>query len=248
MILKIAPDAGMTMLSGVAADSDAGKLSKSFSTGELVRMMELIEKTVQGFTRSSSRRLDAELCIIRLCQPELLPDAESLNARLTRLEEQLKSGSFVAAAPVKAVAPEILGEDERPPLPGDEDAPPEDVFAPEQTQPEEAPAGFWVDLVNAVRQELRPPVSGFFVATPNAPVQGTVRGDRVVLSCANSFTQEMINKPEILAIVSRKAAVILNRPVTVVAVDGSAKPVSNERMQRLMSFGREHSDIVKIKE
>ena len=247
LILKSAPDAGMTMLSGVAADSDVGRLSKAFSGGELVRMMELIEKTMQGFTRSASRRLDAELCMIRLCQPELQADAESLNARLTRLEEWLKSGSFVAAAPVKTAGAETPEEDERPPIPDDEDAPPE-ACAAAQMPAEEAPVGFWADLVGAIRQELRPPVSGFFAATPNAPVQGTIHGDKVVLSCANVFTLEMINKPEILALVSRKASAILNRPVTAIAVDGSAKPVNNERMQRLMTFGREHSDIVKIKE
>ena len=98
MILKTAPDAGLSMLSGVADQDDAVKLTRAFSSGDLVRMMELLETTMSGFTRSASRRMDAELCLIRLCQPELQLDAQSLNARLTRMEEQLKSGNFVAAA------------------------------------------------------------------------------------------------------------------------------------------------------
>jgi len=250
LILQTAPESGITMLSGVAADSEVSRLVKNFSTAELIRMMERIEQTMAGFTRSASRRLDAELCIISLCQPELQLDAASLNARLTRLEEQIKSGSFVAAAPAAAPqkaeeAPEE--EEEFPPMPDDSDAPPEDREIPEEPR-EQTPVGFWPDLVAGIRQELKPPVSGFFVTTPNGPVQGTLRGNQVILTCANGFTLEMINKPDILSLVSRKASSILGRQVSAVAVDKTAKPESNARIDRLMNFGREHSNIVKIKE
>ena len=41
---------------------------------------------------------------------------------------------------------------------------------------------------------------------------------------------------------------MLGRPVRACVVDSSAKPKGNPRMDRLMQFGREHSDIIKIKE
>ena len=41
---------------------------------------------------------------------------------------------------------------------------------------------------------------------------------------------------------------MLGRPVRACVVDISAKPQGNPRMDRLMQFGREHSDIIKIKE
>ena len=67
LIIKTAPEAGLTMLSGVAEDSQVSALARAISHGELVRMMELLETTMSGFTRSSSRRMDAELCLIRMC-------------------------------------------------------------------------------------------------------------------------------------------------------------------------------------
>jgi len=250
LILKTAPEAGISMLSGVAEDAQVTQLVKQFSAGELTRMMEQIEKTLSGFTRNASRRMDAELCIISLCQPQLQLDAQALNARMTRLEEQLKSGSFVVAAAPKADAQEVPDyDDDRPPPPTDEDAPmwEEDAPAPEPVK-DNTPTGFWTDLVSSIRQELRPPVSGFFVSTPNAPVQGIVQGNRVVLQCTNSFTLDMINKPEILSLVERKASALLGRPVSVTAEDKNAKPGTNAAMNRLMDFGRAHSDIVRIKE
>ncbi len=245
LILKTAPESGITMLSGVAEDAQAMQLAGRFSSGELVRMMTLLEDTMAGFTRSASRRLDAELCLITMCQPELQLDAESLNARLTRLEEQAKSGAFTCVQPAAA---NLTSEraDDRPPMPIDEDAPP--VYVEETVAETEEPVGFWTELVSAIRKELKPPVSGFFVSTPNAPIQGEFRGNQVVLKCANDFTLEMINKPDILALVGRKASAILNRPVTAKAVDRTARPENNARMEQLLSFGREHSDIVKIKD
>ena len=248
LVLKTAPQAGITMLSGVASDKEAARLTQAFSGGELIRMMEQLENTLAAFTRSASRRVDAELCIISLCQPELQLDAKALNARLTRLEEQLKSGSFtVAAAVEKGPAPAAEEpEEERPPMPTDEDAPME-MAAPEPVQ-DQTPVGFWSELVASLRQELRPPVSGFFLATPNSPVQGVLQGNQVVLCCTNPFTLEMINKPEVLMLVGRKASAILGRPVNAKAVDKTAGADNNAAMERLLAFGRDHSDIVRIKE
>ncbi len=246
LIIKTAPEAGLTMLSGVAEDSQVGALARTISHGELVRMMELLEATMAGFTRSASRRMDAELCLIRMCQPELQMDVQSIHARLTRVEEQMKTGSFVTAAPVQqptepqeeaAVAPEPVIEEVAP--------------IQEETTPvaeDTTPVGFWPELVSAIRQEMKPPIVGFFTATENAPVQGVLRGNQVVLRCNNEFTLEMVNKPEILDLVARKASALLSRVVKVTAEDGSQKPESNSNLDRLMDFGRAHSDIVNIKE
>ena len=248
LVLKTAGNAGITMLSGVASDKEALELTKALTSAELVRMMERLQETMAGFTRSASRRMDAELCIVELCQPELSLDTKALNARLTRLEEQVKSGAFVPAAPVKAekAAPEKEPyDDDRPPMPDDADAPPAEDAPP--VAESEAPVGFWSDLVAAVRKELKPPVSGFFVVTPNAPVQGALVGDRLELRCSNSFTAQMLDRPEILEVVSRKATAMLSHPVKAVTVDMSEKPAANPRMEQLMNFGRAHSDIVTIK-
>ena len=245
LILKTAPDAGFAMLSGVASDREASQLVKEISTAELVRMMELLETTMSGFTRSASRRLDAELCLIRLCQPELQMDAQSLNARLTRLEEQVKNGNFVAT-PTEKVAQKPV-EKQQPTKPVEEKTPAAEE-APATQAADEAPVGFWAELVSSIRKEMKPPMVGFFTTGDNAPVSGMLRGQTVVLQCSNSFTLDMVNKPEILAMVARKASAILGRQVNAKAEDASAASNNNEKLQRLMDFGRAHSDIINIKE
>ncbi len=240
MVIRTAPQEGISMLSGVASDREVVTLAERFSSGELVRMLGLLQQTAAGFIRSASRRMDAELCIVNLCQPELTLDSEALNARMTRIEDMLRSGSFaVKAAPAQE--------------PGDES--PAQAQLDAQPVPEEpvqiineAPIGFWTDVAAQVRRELKPPVSGFFAPSQNGPIQGVLQGGHLVLMCANAFTAEIINKPEVLELVARKASAKLGTAVQVSVVDSSSKNTKSEQMEQLLQFGRAHSDIVRIKE
>lgn len=248
LVLKTAPGAGITMLSGVASDEEVKALSTQLSSGELVRMMGLVQQTVADFSRSASRRMDAELCILEMAQPELSLDAKALNARLTRLEDQIKSGSFaVVQQPVAAAstvtAPATAAQPVAPAPAVQEEPQPHEVIPDDQV-----PLGFWAEVVAGVKQELKPPISGFLSAADNSPVKGAMRGGVLELRCTNAFTADMIGKPEVLEIVARKAAVQLGHPVKVITVDLSAKPDGNKRLNNLLQFGRQHSDIINMKE
>ena len=243
MILKTAPKEGISMLSGVASEEEVKMLAGRFSTGELVRMMNLIQQTASGFVRSASRRLDVELCLVNLCQPELSMDSDALNSRLTRIEEQLRSGIVSVAAEPRMLAE---AEEELPPAPNDQDALVESVV--EQPPIEQAPIGFWTDLVGQIRRELNPTLLGFFVTTPNAPVQGVLRDGSIVLQCGSKYIFDSVNKPEVLDLVARKASAALGRPVRAVPVDRTAKPVNSQQMEQLLAFGRANSDRINIKE
>ena len=242
MVMQSAPREAIGMLSGVASDDEVMNLSRRFTGAELFRMLELIQNTSAGFIRSSSRRMDAELCIVNLCQPELQLDAESLNARLTRLEDQIKSGSFSLCN--IEMSPSDQSE-ERPPLLDDQDAPP--AIQEQEQDYNEAPEGFWIEICSQVRKELKPPVLGFFSPTPNAPVQGVLKDRTIVLMCANAFTKQVVDKQDILELVARKASAKLGYPVRAVAADKTAVSTKSEQMEQLLQFGRAHSDVINIK-
>ncbi len=240
MMLKTAPKEGMTMLSGVADDGEIKQLLGAFSSGQLVRMISLIQQTAAGFTRNTSRRLDVELLIVNLCSPELSLDAEAMNARLTRLEDQLRGGLVQVAAQTPVV--------ETTPQPAVKDEP---VAAPVQEPVEKpkaaVPAGFWNDIVAELKTELPLSATGFFATTPNASVVGLINGDRLELRCQNQFVAGMINKPEIIQVIERKVSGRLGKPTPVFVTDGSI-PERSPQMEQLLKFGEAYSDIVKIKE
>jgi hypothetical protein len=86
------------------------------------------------------------------------------------------------------------------------------------------------------------------VASQNSPLRGALKGDMLELRCLNTFVAEAVNRPDILEVVTRKASAMLGRPVRVTVVDMSAKPVGNPHMEKMLNFGRAHSEVIKIKE
>ena len=245
LILKTAPAAGISMLSGVCTEAEAKELTGRFTPAELVRMLTVVQGTLSGFTRSGSRRIDAELCLMELCDPALRLDAPSLNARLSRVEEQLASGIL----PARAEAPRQAGQ--APSVPDDTDAPP--PFSDEDAPPDPGQAApaldvAWPEIAARVRSELKPPLIGFFAPSPKAPVQGRLRGDTLYLLCSAPFVLDMVGSPELLALVGRKAQAVLGRQVQVKAVDSTSAPGANANMQQLLAFGKAHEQTIKIKE
>ncbi len=162
LIRKTAPEGGQGLLTGGYEEKTLRALAEGFTAAELVQMMGILQKAQADLYRSSSRRLDAELCLIRLCDRHLAEDVEGLTARISRLEEQLACG--VSAAPAAQPAQPVRGpeppapvseeppppwEEEPPPL-VDQDLPPWDVEpappaapvrpAPPKPQPQPSPA------------------------------------------------------------------------------------------------------------
>lgn len=243
LVLKTAPKEGISLLSGVATDREVEQLCGRFSIGELTRMLNLIQSTIFGFTRSASRRMDAELCIVNLCQPELDTDTDALIARLTRLEEHVQTGSFIMQPAVSMPEPQL----ENAPAIQSNNVLKEEIKE-KATMQDEAPVGFWNDLAASVRKELNPVISGFFTTSANAPVRGILAGERFVLACENKFIVDIVNKPEVLTLVARKASAKLGRPINVVVIDDSELDEKNEQMEQLLNFGRAHEDVVTIRE
>ena len=243
IVMKTAPRESVSLLSGVASGTDMQPIADKLSNGELIYMMNVVQGTLHAFSSTGTRRMDAELCILNLCQPELTLTVDSINARLCRVEDQLKSGNIAFQAPSR-VAPI---EEELPPPPDDCDAPPVAEDAVQSSTPE-PPLGFWTDLAAELRAILPIEVRGFFHVSPNPQVSGVLKGDVLELHCDSAFTAQQLDKAEILNVISMKAVARLGKQLRVTLVDITARPSVNQNMTQLLDFGRAHSDIVRIKD
>lgn len=237
LILRTAPQAGIQMISGICTPQELRTLQPLLSPGELLRITAVLRDTAAGFNASANRRIDAELCLVRLCEPEASLDAESLNARLCRVEERLARGVVPVAA-----APQAEQAQQETAAPEESETAPE----PQQPAPSEAPPGFWPELVKRLKTTLPLPEQAMFSTQDNAPVCGTLHGDLLELRMETEFVRNLINKPEVLRPVSDAATALLGRPVRVRIASGKAeKP--NEGFERLVSFGEEHPELVELK-
>ena len=243
LVMKTAPESGRAMLSGVCTDTELRSLLPRLSAGELLRMTHLLQDTASGFNKSANRRVDAELCLMQMCDPTLSLDAESINARLSRLEQTVASGRItLVQATDEVLPPQTPSETQR------EESPAETEKTETVSQSDELPMGFWPDLVAAAKQSLPFSVGGYFTTSDRSMLTPVLHGDLLDLEAASDFTKNLVDSEKNREILAQKASAILDRPIRVrftVRDDALHGP---DKLKDLTAFGREHPDVFHIKE
>ena len=260
LVLKAAPKSGVSMLSGIADESQAAELEKLFAPAELLRDLTLVQAAKGAVGKNADARVAAELCLMQLCEPSLKLDAQSLGARVSKLEERLATGNFTPAKQqAKAESAENEEDDDRPPFPDDADdplaglAPPMD--AREAERPQEKPASNgaqeeldrrWPELAASLREGLGVRERGFFA--PGGPVRPRLKGDTLILTAPSQFVLDIIKGPNVQKIAAEKASAFFGHPMQVqFALAGQLDASGKDPMDALLALGEEHSDIMTIK-
>ena len=104
LLHKTAPRGCGALLTGGYDEATMRTLGEQLTPQRLLQMLELLQRTASDLGRSSNRRTDAELCLIRMCDESLDASFAGLSARVSRLEERLAAGGLPA------------GPTERPPV------------------------------------------------------------------------------------------------------------------------------------
>lgn len=180
LLRKTAPQGGAALLTGGYDEATMRSLGEQFTAPRLLHILKHLQNTLPELARSSSRRTDAELCLIRLCDETLDDSFAGLSARVARLEEQLARGAAPAQPAPGAPAPGPRPQ-AAPAAPTAEDAPPwEEERPPLPPEPEEEPdypppPEFRAPARPAPMAQARPAAP----APPAAPAQarGTEPGD-----------------------------------------------------------------------
>lgn len=130
LMQAVAPRGGRELLSGAYDPVTLEELSGAFSSAQLLANLQSIQQTLGAMASQPNPRIAAELCLIRLCRPELCDDVPTLCARMDRLEQTVYSGA-IPAPHAPAPAPKAKPE----PKPVHDDVPPWEPPAPPVSAP-----------------------------------------------------------------------------------------------------------------
>ncbi len=93
--------------------------AESFSLGRLLRYLQILQETLDAMGKYADKRLNMEMCIIRICNPATDTAPQSLLARIEQLEKALESGiipiSPVSSAPTVTLQTAGKSEPEKEP-------------------------------------------------------------------------------------------------------------------------------------
>lgn len=134
LMQAVAPRGGRELLSGAYDPVTLDELSGAFSSAQLLTNLQSIQQTLGAMASQPNPRIAAELCLIRLCRPELCDDVPTLCARMDKLEQTVYSGA-IPAPRASAPAPKAKPE----PKPVHDDVPPWEPPAPPVSAPKAKP-------------------------------------------------------------------------------------------------------------
>ncbi len=250
LLLKTAPKTGASMLTGVCTDAELRALLDRFTAPELLRHTRLLQDTASGFNKSANRRVDVELCLLRMCDPALDLDAQAMNARLSRLETAVASGTVAIGAASGRVAEaeerETQTAKNKVQNAEAERSSEADTEQPVPPQSEELPVTFWADLVDAARK-WRPSLGGYINTNDSNLVTPRLSGELLELVTATEMVRSIVDKEDVRDFMTQKASALLHRPVRVRFTVRSGRD-GEDPMNRLISVGRDHPDLFHIKQ
>ena len=134
LMQAVAPRGGRELLSGAYDPVTLEELSGAFSSAQLLANLQSIQQTLGAMASQPNPRIAAELCLIRLCRPELCDDVPTLCARMDKLEQTVYNGA-IPAPRASAPAPKEMPE----PKPVLDDVPPWEPPAPPVSAPKAKP-------------------------------------------------------------------------------------------------------------
>ncbi len=99
LLRKTAPEGGAELLSGGYDTALLDRLGQGVPGTRFLYFASTLQKAAAELYYSANRRLDTELCLLRLCDESLSGDLTALAARVRRLEDALTSGVLLPGSP-----------------------------------------------------------------------------------------------------------------------------------------------------
>ena len=164
--------------------------AQSFDIKEIMSILSVLQTSATA-KQNGNRRCEMEMAIIRLCNPEIRQDLNSLEQRVARLE----SNPPVATLKSEPVKPaEIVEEDDEIPL-SEENVTPAEQETAEEAKPAEtvsAPEGIypvtqWGEVL-AVLRKTCPIIAGVLQDS-----KAYIEGDRLLIDTNNSQFRTLVN-------------------------------------------------------
>lgn len=193
-------------------------LCDGLASSTLIAWSRIISDSLDHMRTAANRRVEAELCAVRLCS--LGADSyDTLGGRVEALEEKLKNGVQVQMMPAAAAqqagdVPPPPSDDDAPPLPGDEDAPDwvsEEESAPAPPKPERTLWQHWQPLLKALTNKIN--IGAHTCIKLSA--KGVLEDNALVILCEDKMTAILAAKEPTISVIREQAAKLNGAPIKV---------------------------------
>jgi len=199
------------------------EISSLYSPENILYCIDTLESCLLKMTRSASKRTEAEICFIKLCDASLSDSTEAVLQRIAALEAKLKSGAFFMQSTQEKA---VVDKKEEAPQKNEEipTKPQEDISV------KEAPADFWADVVENYKNS-GDSMFHSFLKRATAGISGDILNVYIDVEAFGSFFTDNV-KEEMASIIKN----ITGKSYTVKIVDNANKKQSKKKASKEDEF------------
>lgn len=196
------------------------RLCDGLAASTLIAWSRIIGDSLDRMRSAANRRVEAELCAVRLCSLGA-ENYDTLGGRVEALEEKLKNGvpvQVVQTPQSGGMTPPPPRDEDAPPPPGDEDAPPLIDGEPAPQAKPGKPAGptltlwpQWARLLDALMGKINVGA----LTNIKLGAKGAIEDGALVILCEDRMAYILAHKDETLAVIREQAAKLNGGPIKV---------------------------------
>lgn len=238
------------------------KLCDGLAASTLIAWSRVIGNALDRMRSAANRRVEAELCAVRLCSLGA-ENYDTLGGRVEALEEKLKNGVPVqvvqgTAAPARGTdAPPPPGDEDAPPPPDDSDAPPwlgeeqgqASPAAPAKQEPADtAPAladwPHWAKLLEALTGKINTGAH----TNLKLSAKGVLEDGALVILCEDGITAMLAKAEPTMKVIREQAAALAGAPIKIKVREAGDEPVQKKNTAVDEIIGRAKAFDIQVKE
>lgn len=203
LLMQIAPKGGGSLLSGSFTDASLKELGNLVKRDKLFMALSDIQETLSKLSRSSDRKLTAELCLLRLSGIYSVLSAYSGTLVMHPQDANPPVNMVPQSAPVKEEKPEPV----KIPQPEPEQVPETSTAA------EPYSAYTWKELISSLEGKLNG--MEYMVISQPEHTEGEVLKGMVKLTAFNDFSMGVLSNPLTVETIKKAASGLAGEPVSV---------------------------------
>ena len=227
------------------------KLCDGLAASTLIAWSRVIGDALDRMRSAANRRVEAELCAVRLCSLDA-DSYDTLGGRVEALEEKLKNGVPVQAAQPMPASGTAAGIGDEPPPPDDSDAPDwaggqEDIRAPgknEAAAPAAADWPHWPALLEALTGKINTGAH----TNLKLSARGIEEDGALVILCEDGITAMLAKAEPTMKVIRAQAAALAGAPVKVKVREAGDEPVHKKNTAVDELIGRAKAFDIQVKE
>ena len=243
LIIKTAGDK-LARVNSRYTDSDLAPITDKFGNMRLVRAIETINRSTSALESSANKRIDAEMCCVRLCEGDSSENIDGVISRIEKLEDAVKNGVVKREEkPLKAESSPKEQPAKEKIVPPWEDAPKKQEEKPAKSPARsEAPSdagSLWGKILSSAKSKLSPGVAPLFTS-----VRASLDGNMLTLTSDNGFVMKMLTQKANLDIL-REAAKSVSESIILTAREaGREEKKDTAGLDELLAGIEDKSNVI----